>query len=126
MYDYQTISTLGSGRLSIDVLAEQCLFEGAPIPPLNISGILGRWLLNDLTANNIPAAKLYSVTLEADLKFGSVTEKERKTAAVWAGGIRSKYVTCEIHCQSAIVTDEKKYTSSYNDYEEWPSDLRVN
>ena len=73
IYDYQTISTLGSGRLSIDVLAEQNLFEGAPIPPLNISGILARWLLNDLTDNNIPAEKLCSVTLEADLKFGSVS-----------------------------------------------------
>ena len=125
MCDYQTIFQRGSGRIEIDVLAERCTFDGKPIPSLKVAQTLGQWLLKDLTDNTIPAEGLLSASLAVDLTLKTVTEKELKSSAVWAGGMRSLYVACKIHCSSSIVTDEREYHSSYDDYEEWPSDFRI-
>jgi hypothetical protein len=124
IFSYRDLVALGSGRLEIDVLRDECTFEGKKIEPLSISGALRAWLLDDLATNRIDHNLLQRATLSASLAFSSIDASARTTGGhhLSNGRVVSEgaFYRLEIHCNSEIATDEKVYHSAYEDVEEFP------
>ena len=121
--DQKALTGLGSGTLEIDLMTEDCLYNGGSIEPLNMAAEIGHWLRRDLEAHHIPADGITKATLQAQFDIRPLVGK-RKANTFIAGDIKHPkgFITCAIKCESAIETDEKVYRSQYNCYDEWPED----
>jgi hypothetical protein len=124
IFSYRDLVALGSGRLEIDVLHDECSFEGAKIESLSIAGALRAWLLSDLAANQIDHHLLQRATLTTSLALSSIDASAR-TKGGWhlANGRvieKGPFHRLQIRCNSEIATDEKTYRSSYEDVKEFP------
>jgi hypothetical protein len=124
-WDKPRLATLGSGVLEIDVLTESCAFDGQPIPPLQIAGVLHRWLLADLARYRIPSEAVRRAVLVARLTLSRIPWEERAGNDQWFGARQQQIRTptlyrCAIACEGTVETGEAVYTGRYDDLEEWP------
>ncbi len=122
---YQELELLHSGTLVIDVRTEACRFEGRDLVPLRIAGELKAWYDRELLDNRIDAGAIREAMLVAELTFGTKPCEKRKKRNVdyssdSAYVTADHFITCDIHCSSRIITDEREYTSEYTDFEVWP------
>jgi hypothetical protein len=123
---YKDLERLGSGTLSIDVLAGSCRFDGVPVEPPPSAGELHSWLCEDLAAHGIPIDALLRGSLTAHLSITAVGPRQRATTVQSLGAdgqpIRSGgFYRCEIECESEVATEEAVYRSRSTDAEEWPA-----
>ena len=96
------LSRLVPGKIEIDVLSEQCWFNGSPINSLNMASELSIWLRKDLQQYKIPVEALQTASVTADIQIVSfiVGTKKRKPSRMW-----------KICCRSVLATDEQTYSS---------------
>jgi hypothetical protein len=124
IFSYRDLVALGSGRLEIDVLHDECSFEGRKIESLPISGALRAWLLNDLAVNRIDCTLLQRANLTASLALSSIDASARIKGGQHLANGRvisdGPFHRLEIRCKSEIATDEKIYQSAHEDVEEFP------
>tara|TARA_R110001592_G_scaffold321040_1_gene599486 strand:- start:36 stop:431 length:396 start_codon:yes stop_codon:yes gene_type:complete len=125
MNSYSEIVELGSGELEIDALTGDCKFEGRAIDQLIIAGALCSWLNDDLATHSIDPSKLLGASVLAKLKLSTITSKKRVTSDYHMGRdgrpiALGQFYRLEIRCNSEVATDEKVYSSEYNDIEEFP------
>lgn len=118
MNDQKALTELGSGTLEIDLLTEECLYNGTRIEPLNIAGEIAAWLRHDLEAHRTPVEGIRRAYVRSEFVIRPLAGK-RKAPEKWRGN-PSNYIACDIRCESAIETDEKTYSFAMTDYEEWP------
>ena len=88
------------------------------------------WLSEDLERYEIPRTGIVRAIVQSDIELCEISWSERSTREQWfssassassAGEItRSRLYRCEIACNSEVATDDRVYTSSRFDREEWP------
>src|SRR5688572_10223093 len=125
IFSYRQLVALGSGKLEIDVLHDECTFDGTKIEPLLISDALRAWLLNDLAANGIDHNLLQRANLTAALSLSTIDASARTMDGhhhLANGRVISEglFHRLEIRCNSEIATDAKIYRSVHEDVEEFP------
>jgi hypothetical protein len=125
MFSYATLEQLGSGTLRINVLTEECFFNDTPISSLSIAATLAAWMRRELADNQIDVAALAEVSLTVQVHIRCIESHYRQTDNQYFGSnqqplISDYYTSCAMDCRSKIVTAEKTYLSTYQDYEEWP------
>lgn len=111
--------------MEIDALTGECFFEGEPIDPLPVAGVLQGWLRDDLRSQKIAIENLKVARLRASLVFGLVpwSKRQKHTEVFYrdSKAIQTEQVhRCEIQCESEIATDEALYRSRLEDLQEWP------
>ena len=125
-FDYNELVKLGNGRLKIDALSGQCIFNETSIEPLSIAKALQNWLKKDCEDNKIDMNQLLKGQIIVDLDFTVISWKDRK----YSNGeqflddgrqIKTKEMhRCHFYCESYVKTDEKIYQSNYSRIREWP------
>lgn len=125
-FDYNELVNLGNGRLKLDALSGQCIFNESSINQLNIAKALQSWAKRDCEKNDIDLRHILEGLLIVDLKFTVIKWKDRKYSdgeQFFNDGrqIKTKEMhRCQFICESHIKTDEKHYQSKYTRYREWP------
>jgi len=122
---YRDLEELGSGTLIIDALSGHSKFNGRLIENLSIAGELQAWLREDLAAHSISLADIKRAQLVAVLAMSDVGPDGRKTADHHMDGKgrpinKGPFNRLRIECKGEIETDEKTYSATYSDLEEWP------
>ena len=121
-FDQKVLTQLGAGTLQINVLTQDCRHDGQSIETLGIARELHCWLTQDLAANNIPIDALRGAVLSVKFRTEPL-RGERRTPQLWTHtDEHTRYISCYLHSESRISTDDRDYTSAMDDYEEWPED----
>jgi hypothetical protein len=118
MFDYKTLADLGGGTLRIDILNGTVVFNDETEISLSTVQGIRNWMIADLADSEIDLKKIQSAVLI--VKFETRRElglTEQSTS--WADPT-PHFVKCKISCESSLEADNKKLTSSYLDFHEWP------
>ena len=116
--DHELLTKKGSGRIEIDVLTGETTYKGIVEPDLHMTTEICVWFKEDIESNNIDISMIKRAVLIADLDIKPLVGK-RKATERWNSPIR-EFMSCNIKCLGLIETDEKVYSSTLEDYEEWP------
>ena len=105
--DLDQFRELGSGLLSVDVLAGSARFDGEPIPAPHIAGELQAWFQHRLAEHQIPTDAITHAWIEADVSVRSASHGRRdSTCLTWS-------------CRSTIQTDDGKYEGELGEEHVW-------
>jgi hypothetical protein len=123
MWDYKRLAELEKGVLIINVLTKACTHNDIPVQSLRIASVLRTWMNQDLKTHNIA----FKAIQKAEVRVEFETERHfgQRQPGSWADPT-PYFVGCTLHCSSIVSTDERTYTSSYNDEEEWPESYSWN
>jgi hypothetical protein len=124
MNSYEDLVRLGSGPLVINLLTDDCIFNGQPTHTLTIACELSTWFREDLAKHRIPLAAITEAKLDAELKM------ETRSAVASRGSYyigkdgkpieKGDFHTLAARLHSTIATDEASYERSRSHYESWP------
>lgn len=114
---------LGSGKLEIDSLTGNCIFEDEPIKQLPIALELSSWVEKELSDHRIVPTSILRARLVVRLSFSLIPWDADTKESFFADGkiVRTeKMHQCSFDCQSEVATDETVYQSAMRDVQEWP------
>jgi hypothetical protein len=114
---------LGSGRLELDALTGQCVFQSKPTSSLTIAQEVRAWLQPELATNKIPMATVSRAQLAVDLSFDIVPWSEPEKEIFYSNGevVRTaKMNRCTMECVSVVKTKEATYQSKLTEVQQWP------
>ena len=100
--DFNTLAKQGNGALQINALNATNEFNCQKTNQLNITKILNSWLIEDLRQNHIPIKELNKALLKIEIQVKHPEYGHRFTNFTFS-------------CNSNIVTENKTYSSSLND-----------
>jgi len=122
MFDYHRLAEMEEGVLILNVLSEECFHNGNKISPLNIVKGLKNWMIQDLERNNLSLDKISLAELQVKFATSKVPKDSIQNES-WSNPAPF-FIKCVLDCSSKVEHDERKYTSSYQDVENWPEGFR--
>jgi hypothetical protein len=118
MFDYKRLAELENGNLFLNVLTGECFHNGNKIEPLKIVTGLRKWLVADLEANKLNINQIECA--ELSVQFSTIRLKGQKIKKQSWADPTPYFVYCTLQCNSRIKTQDREFSSSYHDEEEWP------
>jgi len=103
--DYERLTGLGKGDIQINVLTEDCCFNGSFIEPLKMASVLNKWLLDDMRSHQIPSEAVTEATLEVNFQVVR-NPKSRKSVTI---------IDHEFYCKSKIQSGDDVYVVRFQD-----------
>ena len=117
--DWPRLASLGAGTIEMDFRTGSCTHNGVSIPPLTMMKVLEQWLADDLQVQGLSLGSLQTATLKVE--FSTERHSGQRVNNIRWGRPTRDYVGCKLSCTGSVSTDERVYTATYEDYEEWPA-----
>jgi len=67
MFDYRRLAELERGTLMLNILTEECFYNGEKIEPLKIVLGLRKWMIQDLADNDLDIKEIETAELQVEL-----------------------------------------------------------
>ena len=124
MFDYKKLAALSSGTLEFDFLNGITLFNGKQNATFSSAEGVRTWMLDDLKGNQIKLSDIQSAVLI--VRFETKRELQQSDKSTSWRNPEPYFIKCKIECESFLEAGNRKLTSSYVDFHEWPEGYSCN
>lgn len=118
LHDARSLTRLGSGHLTIDVLRGTCRYNQRWIAPLVIAGVLRSRLTAALADLAIPIESITAARLDVRLELRERSESKKRDT-VWVGAGQA-FMGCALEMRGEVTSGDGTSAVSEKAWQEWP------